>query len=105
MVNTLNKNFLRFPSELSVFFIEKTSQLQLTLLVNPRNNSCFLCTWDSRARDQHYNAKGWPHRKTLELRTRKNERCSKTTGRSLKNLTTAITCLARYREKFCQFDG
>ena len=33
MVNTLNKNFLRFPWELSVFFIEKTGKLQLTPLV------------------------------------------------------------------------
>ena len=27
---------------------------------------CFLCTWDSRARDRHYNVKVWSHRKTLE---------------------------------------
>ena len=33
MVNTLNKYFLRFPWELSVFFIEKTGKLQLTPLV------------------------------------------------------------------------
>ena len=33
MVNTLNKIFLRFPWELSVFFIEKTGKLQLTPLV------------------------------------------------------------------------
>ena len=34
MVNTLNKIFLRFPWELSVFFIEKTGKLQLTPLVH-----------------------------------------------------------------------
>ena len=33
MVNTLNKIFLRFPWEFSVFFIEKTGKLQLTPLV------------------------------------------------------------------------
>ena len=33
MVNTLNKKFLRFPWELSVFFIEKTGKLQLTPVV------------------------------------------------------------------------
>ena len=33
MVNTLNNKFLRFPWELSVFFIEKTGKLQLTPLV------------------------------------------------------------------------
>ena len=36
MVNSLNKIFLRFPGELSVFFIEKTVKLQLTPLVRLR---------------------------------------------------------------------
>lgn len=27
---------------------------------------CFLCTWDSRARDKYYNVKVWPARQTLE---------------------------------------
>jgi hypothetical protein len=29
--------------------------------------SCFLCLWDSRARDQHYKKTVWPHRAALEI--------------------------------------
>ena len=40
MVNTLNKKFLRFSWELSVFFIEKTGKLQLTQKTNWKKWCC-----------------------------------------------------------------
>ena len=44
----------------------KVIGILLGLQSNYTKHHCFLYTWDSRARDQHYNVTVWSHRKTLE---------------------------------------
>jgi hypothetical protein len=44
----------------------KVVALLLGMQLGFTKNSCFLCLWDSRARDQHYKKKVWPVRKYLE---------------------------------------
>ena len=44
----------------------KAAALLLGLQVGYKKYCCFLCEWDSRARESHYVTKVWPQRNSLE---------------------------------------